>query len=53
MTSTGILSALGVELKDQHDGQKRRVKTVMSAHGYVQKVTKEHGLSLRKWVKAG
>lgn len=51
LTSTGILSAIGVDLPDQHDGLKRRIKTVMTSHGWTQKIVKEQGRSVKKWGK--
>jgi putative DNA primase/helicase len=51
LTSTGILSAVGVPLKDQHDGMKRRVKGIMLHRGWSQKVVWDQGRTVRKWFK--
>ena len=52
LTSASILEqAIGVALKDQHDGMKRKVKNVLIKNGWAQYIGKIDGNSLRMWRK--
>jgi putative DNA primase/helicase len=47
--SSEILEAVGVPLRDQHDGLKRRVKKIMEMLGWEQKVDTVDGRSVKRW----
>jgi predicted P-loop ATPase len=47
--STDLLYHVGVELKDQNDGHKRRITKIMISLGWEQKVDKIQGRSVRMW----
>jgi putative DNA primase/helicase len=47
--SSELLEAVGVPLKDQHDGLKRRIKKIMEMLGWEQKVDSIQGRSVKRW----
>lgn len=49
LSAQEILESIGVELKDQHDGMKRRIATILMAAGWSQKYDKSTGKSVRRY----